>query len=131
MSAGHPFTRFASASAKVVGRSYVFIACVAVVVFWGFLGPIFHFSDSWQLVINTGTSILTFLMVFIIQNTQNRDNAATQAKLDEIILSSAAENRFIGIEHLSDDELEEMLGQVEKYAQKLQDERRDRRARGL
>jgi low affinity Fe/Cu permease len=73
------------------------------------------FSDTWQLVINTGTTIVTFLMVFLIQNTQNRDNAALQAKLDELIRVSKAKNKFIGIEHLSDKELEQILAECEQY----------------
>ena len=96
------------------------------VIVWASTGPLFGFSDTWQLVINTSTTIVTFLMVFLIQNTQNRDNAAIQAKLDEIIRTSDSDNRFIGIEHLSDEELEAILEEVEQSAQKLHAERRRR-----
>src|SRR5205814_7890081 len=89
--------------------------CCAVVVVWAATGPIFNYSDTWQLVINTGTTIVTFLMVFLIQNTQNRDNAAIQAKLDELIRVSKAKNEFIGIEHLSDAELDEILEKCERH----------------
>jgi low affinity Fe/Cu permease len=85
------------------------------VAVWGVTGPVFHYSDTWQLVINTGTTIVTFLMVFLIQNTQNRDNAAVQAKLDELIRASKAKNEFIGIEHLSDAELDDILEQCETH----------------
>jgi low affinity Fe/Cu permease len=76
-------------------------------------GPLFKFSDTWQLVINTGTTIVTFLMVFLIQNSQNRDNAAIQVKLDELIRTSAARNSFVGIEHLTDEELDDIRDKCE------------------
>jgi low affinity Fe/Cu permease len=102
------FTRFATLVAKVTGRPITFILCVTTIVVWGLSGPIFHFSDTWQLVINTGTTIITFLQVFLIQNTQNRDGAAIQAKLDELIRASAAQNRYMGIEELTEEELTEL-----------------------
>ena len=120
------FTNFANAVAKVAGRPYTFIGCVTLVVIWAFCGPAAGFSDTWQLIINTSTTIITFLMVFLIQNTQNRDNAAIQAKLDELIRCGEANNEFIGIEHLDDHELEEILEEVEAYAEKLHAERRRR-----
>ncbi|SEQ81594.1 Low affinity iron permease [Faunimonas pinastri] len=82
--------------------------CCVVVVLWAVSGPLFHYSDTWQLIINTGTTIVTFLMVFLIQNSQNRDGAAIQAKLDELIRASAAQNAFIGIEHLTQEELDQI-----------------------
>jgi low affinity Fe/Cu permease len=85
----------------------------SVVIVWAVTGPIFHYSDTWQLVINTGTTIITFLMVFLIQNSQNRDSAAIQVKLDELIRVSAAHNSFVGIEHLTDDELEDIRTKCE------------------
>ena len=92
--------------ARAAGRPVTFAACVLVVVAWAVTGPLFGFSDTWQLVINTGTTIVTFLMVFLIQNTQNRDGAAIQAKLDELVRTSAARNAFIGIERLTEEELD-------------------------
>jgi low affinity Fe/Cu permease len=94
------------------------------VVVWAVSGPLFHFSDTWQLVINTGTTVVTFLMVFLIQNSQNRDSAAIQIKLDELIRSSGARNSFVGIEHLTDEELEDIRGKCEQRAatEKIGDE---------
>jgi low affinity Fe/Cu permease len=92
------------------------VVCVLVILIWAFSGPVFGFSDTWQLVVNTGTTIVTFLMVFLIQNTQNRDGAAIQAKLDELIRASAAQNVFIGIEHLTQDELDEIRARCEAKA---------------
>lgn len=122
------FTAFAGAVSKWTGRPLAFVLCVALVVAWACSGPLFGFSDTWQLVINTTTTIVTFLMVFLIQNTQNRDNAAIQAKLDEIIRTSDSDNKFIGIEHLSDEELEEILAEVEENAERLHRERKRRSA---
>jgi low affinity Fe/Cu permease len=85
-----------------------FILALLIIVVWAVTSPAFHFSDTWQLVINTGTTVVTFLMVFVIQNTQNRDGAAIQAKLDELIRVSAARNTLIGIETLTEDEIAEI-----------------------
>ncbi len=106
MSIDRTFANFANRIAKTAGSPWTFGACLAVVAAWAATGPIFKFSETWQLVINTGTTIVTFLMVFLIQNTQNRDNAALQAKLDDLILTSDAENEFVGIEKMTDKELE-------------------------
>ncbi len=106
MDLGKSFARFSSAVAKATGSPPAFVICIATVVIWAVSGPLFGFSDTWQLVINTGTTIITFLMVFLIQNTQNRDSAAVQAKLDDLILTSKADDEFIGIERLSDKELD-------------------------
>ena len=96
--------------AEHAGSPFAFIACVTFVLIWAVTGPLFGFSDTWQLVINTSTTIITFLMVFLIQNTQNRDNGALHAKLDELIRARpSADNEFIGIEHLTDEELKEIL----------------------
>ena len=103
--AGDYFGRFAAGASNWLGSKIAFVMAGMLIVVWGITGPIFHFSDTWQLVINTGTTIITFLMVFLIQNTQNRDGAAIQAKLDELILVTAAENSFIGIEHLTEEEV--------------------------
>ena len=102
------FAAFANRISKATGSPWAFCLCVVLVLAWAASGPVFKFSETWQLVINTGTTIVTFLMVFLIQNTQNRDSAAIQAKLDDIILTSGAENEFIGIEKLTDKELAEL-----------------------
>lgn len=109
------FSGAASSVSRWTGKPSAFLLCCLIVVVWGVTGPLFNYSDTWQLVINTGTTIVTFLMVFLIQNTQNRDNAALQAKLDELIRASEAKNEFIGIEHLSDEELEEILAECEQH----------------
>lgn len=114
------FARFATATARATGSPLAFICCVAAVVLWAVSGPFFGFSETWQLVINTGTTIVTFLMVFLIQNTQNRDGAALQAKLDEIILFSDAENEFVGIERLTDKELQALHSRCEMAARRSQ-----------
>jgi low affinity Fe/Cu permease len=100
------FGKAASSVAHAAGVPATFLTCCAIVILWAVTGPLFGFSDTWQLIINTGTTIVTFLMVFLIQNTQNRDGAAIQAKLDELIRSSESENSFIGIEHLTEEEVE-------------------------
>ena len=108
------FVKFATLTAKVAGKPWTFIACCGIVVLWAATGPIFKFNETWQLVINTGTTIITFLMVFLIQNTQNRDGAAMQAKLDELVFAvKQADSRFIGIEHLTERELDAILMEVE------------------
>jgi low affinity Fe/Cu permease len=109
------FSQIASAVSRWTGRPLVFLLCCLIVVVWAATGPLFNYSDTWQLIINTGTTIVTFLMVFLIQNTQYRDNAALQAKLDELIRVTQAKNEFIGIEHLSDRELEDILEQCERH----------------
>ena len=111
------FTHFANAVSRTAGRPIAFVMCCAAIVLWASSGPLFGFSDTWQLVVNTSTTIVTFLMVFLIQNTQNRDGAAIQAKLDELLRAvSDARNDFIGIEHLTEKELTEILEEVEKEA---------------
>ena len=117
MSMARWFTDFATRVAHATGKPLTFALCVVVVVIWAASGPLFRFSDTWQLVINTGTTIVTFLMVFLIQNTQNRDGAAIQAKLDELIRASAAQNRYIGIEHLTEEELDELRERCATRAQ--------------
>lgn len=114
------FNRLANSTAKLAGRPWTFIICVAVVLLWAVTGPAFGFNETWQLVINTGTTIVTFLMVFLIQNTQNRDAAAMHAKMDELIYAvRKADSRFIGIEHLTDKELALILQEVELRARDI------------
>ncbi|CAN7160768.1 low affinity iron permease family protein [Aminobacter sp. LjRoot7] len=110
------FTKIANKVAYAAGLPLTFLGCCVVVLVWAVSGPLFGFSDTWQLVINTGTTIVTFLMVFLIQNTQNRDGAAIQAKLDELIRVSKAKNYFIGIEHLTETEVEEIRKKCEDAA---------------
>jgi low affinity Fe/Cu permease len=111
------FTSFANSIARAAGRPLTFVLCCVAIISWAAAGPLFGFSDTWQLVVNTATTIVTFLMVFLIQNTQNRDGAAIQAKLDELLRAvSDARNGFIGIEHLTERELAEILRGVEREA---------------
>ena len=100
------FGKAANAVAHAAGHPITFVCCCLIVIIWAIAGPFAGYSDTWQLIINTGTTIITFLMVFLIQNTQNRDGAAVQAKLDELIRASDGENVFVGIEHLSVEEVE-------------------------
>jgi low affinity Fe/Cu permease len=110
------FGEVANKTSQAAGRASAFMVAAAVVIVWAITGPIFQYSDTWQLVINTGTTIVTFLMVFLIQNSQNRDGAAIQVKLDELIRVSTAHNSFVGIEHLTDDELHEIRSKCELRA---------------
>jgi low affinity Fe/Cu permease len=109
------FASFSHRVASWTGQPAAFVGALSVVLIWGMTGPIFHYSDTWQLVINTSTTIITFLMVFLIQNAQNRDGSAMQAKLDELIRASrSARNTFIGIEHLTETQLEAIRAELEK-----------------
>ncbi len=109
------FRKFATKISAVSGSSYTFIAAVLIVVAWWFSGPMFAYSDTWQLAINTGTTIVTFLMVFLIQNTQNRDGRAIQIKLDELIRATkGARNSLVNMEELSDDELAMLQADFQK-----------------
>ena len=120
------FTRFARWSSRAAGTPFAFVAAVAVVLVWGITGPIFGFSDTWQLVINTGTTIITFLMVFLIQNSQNRDSMAIHLKLDELLRAvNEANNELIEAE----DEDEKSLEQLKKDYMKLVEEHKDLQAR--
>jgi low affinity Fe/Cu permease len=106
------FSKFAAWCAHVAGHPIAFIVSALLIVVWAVLGPVYHYSDTWQLVANTATSIITFLMVFVIQNSQNRDGAAIQAKLDELIRAGDAENRFVGIDLLTEDEVSKLRERI-------------------
>lgn len=109
------FHRFAHRTSDLVGSPTAFITGLAIILVWGLTGPAFRYSDTWQLVINTGTTIITFLMVFLIQNTQNRDARAVHLKLDELIRSiRAARNEMVGLEDLSDEELDALQKEFER-----------------
>lgn len=127
--ARHWFSELASVASHAAGRAPAFAIAVAVIVIWAVSGPFFAFSDTWQLVINTGTTIVTFLMVFLIQNSQNRDSAAIQVKLDELIRTGVVRNAFVGIEHLTDEELDELKRKTEARA--ARQERNDQTVRAI
>jgi low affinity Fe/Cu permease len=124
------FAKAANFTSQAAGKATTFGLAVLVIAVWAISGPIFEFSDTWQLVINTGTTIVTFLMVFVIQNSQNRDGAAIQVKLDELIRNSAAHNRFVGIEHLTEEELEEIRAKCEERA-KADDHQANEKVRNI
>ncbi len=125
---GAGFGRFSAQMAREAGSAKAFIFAIAIIVGWGAIGPIYHYSDTWQLVINTGTTIITFLMVFLIQNTQNRDARAIHLKLDELIRSvKEAHNEMIDIERLTDQELEH-LGKHYERIREISEKRRQRPA---
>src|SRR5256886_12273720 len=112
-----PFSRFARWTALILGNPVAFMVAVLIIVVWAMTGPLFHFSDTWQLIINTSTTIVTFLMVFLIQNTQNRDSEAIQLKLDEIIRATiGAHNVFLDLEQRGDEELAVLREQFNKLA---------------
>jgi low affinity Fe/Cu permease len=120
------FDRSAKWTAHAAGRPVTFALAVGVVLLWLVSGPLFGFSDTWQLVINTGTTIITFLMVFLIQSTQNRDTAALQVKLDELIRTTkGAHNMLLDLEELSEEELEEIRNHYERLAREARDELRE------
>ena len=122
------FTRLAKATSRWAGRPIAFMLAMGIVLVWLVLGPVFHFSDTWQLVINTGTTIITFLMVFLIQNTQFRDSEAMQVKLDELLRSTrGAHNALLDLEELEDEELDRVQRQYHQIAR----EARERVRRGM
>ena len=111
------FSDIASKTAVWMGQPGAFVGALAACIIWAVTGPLFNYSDTWQLVINTGTTVLTFLAVFLIQNSQNRDGAAIQAKLDELLRAmDQARSQFIGIEHLSDKQIELIRTALERQA---------------
>jgi low affinity Fe/Cu permease len=124
------FSQAACATARFTGQPLAFLTAVALVVLWAVTGPLFNYSDTWQLVINTSTTIVTFLMVFLIQHTQNRDTLALQVKLSELIMSvQKAENRVATVEDLSEEELEAMHADYRQRAEQTMDHLKARRGR--
>jgi low affinity Fe/Cu permease len=119
------FVRFAKRTSHLVGHPLAFAVAVLIIIAWAVSGPLFGFSDTWQLVINTGTTIITFLVVFLIQNTQNRDTAAIHLKLDELIRSmTGAHNAVLDLEELTEGELERMRNRYERLAEEAREELR-------
>ena len=115
------FRIFARGSSMVLGSAWAFTLAIVIIAVWGLTGPAFHFSNTWQLIINTGTTIVTFLMVFLIQNTQNRDSKAVNLKLDEIIRAvKGARNQLINLEGLSDEDLKNLEKQFERVRKKAE-----------
>jgi low affinity Fe/Cu permease len=122
------FSRFATATSRAAGKPVTFVIAVATIIAWAIVGPAFGFSDTWQLVINTATTIVTFLMVFLIQNTQNRDAEAMQIKLDELIRAvKGAQNSLLDLEELDEAELDQIRDRYEELARRARD-RVDKRA---
>ena len=122
------FHRVAKWASSVSGRPVTFLVALAVILAWAVTGPIFRFSDTWQLVINTGTTIVTFLMVFLIQNTQNRDALAIHLKLDELIKAAkGARNRLVDLEQFSDEELKRLQQEFHELHQRAASELEERR----
>jgi low affinity Fe/Cu permease len=116
------FTRFAKGTSRLAGRPIAFALAVLVILVWGVTGPFFDYSNTWQLIVNTGTTIVTFLMVFLIQNTQNRDTEAMQVKLDELIrVTKGAHNALLDLEELEEEQLERIRGQYELLARKARE----------
>ena len=121
------FARFAKRIAAIAGRPLTFAAAVGVLIVWAATGPVFGFNDTWQLVINTGTTIVTFLMVFLLQNSQNRDSEALQIKIDELIRAvSHANNEMMNLEDLDEEELEKIREQYLNLAERASHERKER-----
>ena len=115
------FRVFARQTSAILGSAWAFCGAILIIVVWALTGPTFHFSDTWQLIINTGTTIVTFLMVFLIQNTQNRDAKAVHLKLDELIRAlKGARNKLVDLEELSDDELNNLEQQFTRIRKKAE-----------
>jgi low affinity Fe/Cu permease len=122
------FRRFAQRSATAVGSAPAFVAAVALILAWVITGPVFDFSDTWQLVINTATTVITFLIVFLIQNTQNRELKALQLKIDELLRAlAAARTCFVHLEESSDEELDRLHGEFEKLGARIPVDKRKKR----
>lgn len=114
------FVEFSKATSGAVGSVWVFMSAILLIIVWALTGPLFHYSDTWQLVINTGTSVVTFLMVFLIQSTQNRDAKAIHLKLDELVRAlKGARNHFVDLESLSEEELERLAAEFTEFRAKV------------
>jgi low affinity Fe/Cu permease len=121
------FQKFAHGTSRFVGTPLAFSVAVLLVVIWAATGPVFHYSDTWQLVINTGTTVITFLMVFVIQHTQNRDTESLRLKLDELIRAvDKARDDFIEIDDLDDDELDALREEFKNFRQRMSERRKSR-----
>jgi low affinity Fe/Cu permease len=119
------FTHIATRIANASGQPITFVFALGLIIIWAATGPVFHYSDTWQLIVNTSTTIVTFLMVFLIQNSQNRDASAIQAKLDELIRAvDKAREQFIGIEHLTDLEICEIRDALEEEVREMEDKQK-------
>lgn len=115
------FSKFARKSSSILGSAWAFALAILIIVVWAITGPTFHFSDTWQLIINTGTTIVTFLMVFLIQNTQNRDAKAVHLKLDELIRAlKGARNKLVDLEKMSEDDLRLLEKEFERVRQQAE-----------
>jgi low affinity Fe/Cu permease len=124
------FTRFAKAAARTTGRPITFLIAAAAIVIWAATGPVFGFSDTWQLIVNTSTTIVTFLMVFLIQSTQNRDSEAIQVKLDELIRAAGnAQNELLDLEELEESDLDRIRAEYCEMARQARGEKRESRRR--
>lgn len=124
------FTQFAKWTSRITGRPITFVFAFSIIIIWAITGPLFDYSDTWQLVINTGTTIITFLMVFLIQNTQNRDSEAMQIKLDELIRSiKGAQNALLDLEELEEEDLDRVRADYENLAKLARGELKKRKAR--
>jgi low affinity Fe/Cu permease len=120
------FQTFATKTSQIVGSKWAFTIATLTIILWGLTGPLFHYSDTWQLVVNTATSVLTFLIVFLIQNTQNRDARALHLKLDEVIYAiGKAHNEMIQIETLSDKDLEDLAAHFKRIRREQVERKRD------
>ena len=128
------FRKFAHLASLVVGSPWAFLAACAIIIAWAFMGPHFQYNDTWQLVINTGTTIVTFLMVFLIQNTQNRDARAMHLKLDELIRAlQGARNQLVNLEEMSDEELDQLQAEFQRVCgtRKQRQEKQEKPSRPL
>jgi low affinity Fe/Cu permease len=119
MKLAHFFAVFSNAVSAGAGKPVTFCVAFVLILAWAISGPFFDYSETWQLVVNTATTIVTFLMVFVLQNSQNRDSKALQTKLDELILTSKAQNKFVGVENLDEDELRKLSKALEKQAEDI------------